>query len=392
MLNLFINNQNIMKTYQLILAAALVALASCTKATVDPVNTAKAEGDEIGFNVVNQKATKADDAIITGTTYGTDNHFNVWGWQSEAGDFSDVADNATSNFMTGLKIEWTKGRDNTRAEAWRNATNYYYWPFTGKISFLAIHPFTVAPTTVKWDDTNKKAKATIDNYTIDGDTKTTDLMFATNEGTRASNGDTPVNMVFKHALSQIQFRVRTNDNYTLDDVVFTVNSVTIHNIDLSGNVSYAWDNTLTTPAMAISWSNNNTQDENWAYYATPQEVTYAATDTEADLYGAANVMIPQPANADNTATPAVIEGTTITINYTMQQKTYPATTAEVTVAAPWTKVKEGDTEHDPAVAFAAWEPGKKYNYTLNFNLKEILFNPSAENWVSVDVATIDVLY
>lgn len=372
-----------MKTYQLILAAALVALASCTKATVDPVNTAKAEGDEIGFNVVNQKATKADDAIITGTTYGTDNHFNVWGWQSEAGDFSDVADNATSNFMTGLKIEWTKGRDNTRAEAWRNATNYYYWPFTGKISFLAIHPFTVAPTTVKWDDTNKKAKATIDNYTIDGDTKTTDLMFATNEGTRASNGDTPVNMVFKHALSQIQFRVRTNYDYTLDGVEFKVNSVTLNNIDLSGNLAYANN--------AFTWSNNDTQEETWAYYATPQVVTYAATDAAAALYGAANVMIPQPANADDPATPAVIEGTTITINYTMKQKTYAAITGTVIVAAPWTKVKEGDTEHDPAVAFAAWEPGKKYNYTLNFNLKEILFNPSATNWVNVEVATINVI-
>ena len=127
-----------MKTNQLILAAALVVLAACTKANVEPVNTGNLEGDEIGFNVVNQKATKANGAIISGTTYGTDNTFNVWGWQSPKADFSEFADDDASNFMTNLTISWTKGRDNTRSEAWRNAANYYYWPFTGKISLFAF--------------------------------------------------------------------------------------------------------------------------------------------------------------------------------------------------------------------------------------------------------------
>lgn len=388
-----------MKTNQLILAAAaLVVLASCTKSNVDPVNTAKTEGDEIGFAAVAQKATKADNAIITGNTYGEDNHFNVWGWQSAKdgidGDniaFSDISDNALSNFMTGLKIEWTKGRDTeNHGFAWRNAANYYYWPFTGKISFLAIHPFTVEPTTVKWDAGNKKPKATIDDYTIASGNKTTDLMFATNEGTRASNAETPVTMLFKHALSQIQFRVRTNDDYTADEVEFKVNSVTLNNIDLSGDLAYA-NNTFT-------WSDNDTQEENWAYYATPQVVTYAATDAAAALYGAANVMIPQPAyiHADAVGEPgdpgyvAEVPGTKITISYTMKQKTNAAITGTVTVAAPWTKVKERNTDYDPAAAIAAWEPGKKYNYTLCFKLNEINFDPKVTNWVEVEMSTINI--
>ena len=51
-----------MKTYQLILATALVALASCNKEEVTNTDV-NLESNEIGFNVVNRKATKANDAM-----------------------------------------------------------------------------------------------------------------------------------------------------------------------------------------------------------------------------------------------------------------------------------------------------------------------------------------
>ena len=366
-----------MKTNQLILAAALVVLAACNKTNVD-TNVAKLEGEEIGFNVVNQKATKANGEIISGTTYGHDNTFQVWGWQSEGGAFAEFADAAASNFMSNLTISWTGGRL-SRAEAWRNADNYYYWPFTGKISFLAVHPSTVAPSTTGWDATNKKPQATFADYTISDANKTVDLMLANNEGSRRADA---LPMVFSHALSQIQFRARTNEDYS-GDVTFTLNSVTLNNIDLSGDLAYA--------NSAFTWSDNAAQTENWAYYATPMEVAYAANDAAAALYGVANVMIPQNANSDNPATADVLEGTTITINYTMEQTNSAAITGTVTVAAPWTKVKEGDTSYDPAEAIAAWEPGKKYNYTLNFKLNEILFDPTVTDWVEVEMSTINIL-
>ena len=384
-----------MKTNQLILAAALVVLAACTKANVEPVNTGNLEGDEIGFVAVNKKATKANDAIISGTAYGTDNTFKVWGWQSQVGDFSEFADDAASNFMSNLTISWTKGAvPATHDLEWRNAEHYYYWPFTGSIGFLAIHPSDLAATsydelTPGWDASNDKAKASITDYTISADNKTVDLMFASKEGSRASIakvGDGKVAMVFKHALSQIQFRARTNEDYS-NDVTFTLNSVTLNNIDLSGDVAYANE--------AIAWSDNDTQSEDWAYYATPMEVAYAANDAAAALYGAANVMIPQPAyvhvDADPANSIAEVPGTQITINYTMEQTNSAAITGTVTVPAPWTKVKEGATAYDPAEDVLAWEPGKKYNYTLNFKLNEILFEPTVTDWVEVEMSTINIL-
>ena len=349
-----------MKTNQLILAAALVVLAACNKTNVD-TNVAKPEGEEIGFNVVNQKATKANGEIITGTTYAHDNTFQVWGWKSDAGDFSELSADAASNFMPNLTISWTGGRD-SRAEAWRNAANYYYWPFTGKISFLAVHPSTVAPSTTGWDATNKKPQATFADYTISNANKTVDLMLANNEGARRADA---LPMVFKHALSQIQFRVRTNDDYSAD-VTFKVNSVTINKIDLSGDLAYANSD--------FAWSDNAAQTENWPYYATTATVAYAATDAAAALYGDANVMIPQAANADDPATTEVLEGTTLTINYTMEQTGSAAITGDVTVGAA-----------------QEWVAGKKYIYTLNFKLNEILFAPEVTDWVDVNVATINIL-
>jgi uncharacterized protein (DUF2147 family) len=344
-----------MKTNQLILAtAAVLALAACNKDEFAPRNSF---GDEIGFNAVTRRSTKANDAIISGTTYGHDNSFKVWGWQSQAGDFSDVANNAASNFMSNLTISWTGGRDD-RSEAWRNADNYYYWPFTGRISFLAIHPSTVTPTTTVWNA--GKPKATFADYTITpGTNETVDLMFATNEGARQAD---PLPMVFKHALSQIEVKVKTEEDYT-SDVAFDVESVTFNNIDLSGDVTYAND--------AIAWEDNTAQTESWTYYGTVlEDIT-----KDYQVYGAAKVNIPQLATvADDPATTGVIEGTYLTIGYSMEQTGSAKITGTVKISKP-----------------QVWEPGRKYVYTLNFKLNEILFDPTVTDWVVVNVDTINIL-
>lgn len=367
-----------MKTNQLILAAALVVLAACTKANVENTN-ANLDSNEIGFNAVAQKATKANDAIISGTTYADDgtNSFRLWGWQSQAADFSEFDDDDPSNFMTNLKIEFCDGPDG-RANAWRNDDHYYYWPFTGKLSFLAIHPYEIASATTGWDAGNDVPKASIANYTITpGTNETVDLMFATNEGTRQSvvvAGDGKVGLVFKHALSQIEVKVKTDADYSRD-VAFDVESVTFNNIDLSGDVAYVND--------VISWSNNAAQTQSWVYYDTVLE---DITDAY-QVYGAAKVNIPQPANFDASALdPGHAKynaedavKATLTIGYSMEQTGCAKITGTVTIADPFLSNVDN-----------AWEAGKKYNYTINFRLNEILFNPSVTDWVVVNVSTIDI--
>lgn len=363
-----------MKKTQLILAAALVAFAACTK---ENVNLAVNEFDnEIGFNAVNRKAVRSNDAIISGTTYATDNTFKVWGWQSEAADFSEFADDDASNFMSNLTISYCGGPQ-SRANAWRNAEHYYYWPFTGAISFLAIHPSTIAPSSTGWDATNDKPQAAINDYTIVPATnETVDLMFATNEGTRNSvlAGDGKVALVFKHALAQIEVQVKTDADYTAD-VAFDIDSVVFHKIDLSGDVTYSND--------AIAWADNTTQTEDWVYYNTSLEDIVVTPQ----VYGAAKLNIPQPANFDASALdPGHAKynaedavKATITIGYSMEQTGSDKISGTVTIADPFLSNVDN-----------AWEAGKKYNYTINFRLNEILFNPSVTDWVDVNVTTINI--
>ena len=376
-----------MKTNQLILATAvaLMAITSCDK----PAEKFTEQNGEIGFNAVASMATKANNAIISGTTYADDNTFQVWGWQSQEGDYSEFTEGAASNFMNNLTIEWTKGAaPETHDYAWRNDDHYYYWPFTGKIGFLAIHPSTVAPTTATWDATNNKPQATIADYTISASNITTDLMFANNEGVRRADA---LPMVFKHALSQIVVKVKTDKDYT-NDLQFDVDSVQFNNIDLSGDVEYK-NGALTS----ASWTDNAAQTQDWMYYNT----VLANIDDDPQIYGAAIVMIPQPANIKASALDSSDPNydaddnvqTTITIGYSMQQLPKDKNakiSGTITVPAPWAKVKEGATTYDPAEAIPGWEPGKKYNYTLNFKLNEITFTPEVTDWIEVDVETINI--
>lgn len=377
-----------MKTYQLILAAALVALASCNK--IDVVDNNVNLDNEIGFTAVAKKATKANNAIIDGATYATDNTFNVWGWQSQNGLFTDtnLTDGVASNFMSGLEISWTVGRDanHTGGAAWRNAQNYYYWPFTGKIGFLAVHPSTVAPSTTGWDATNKKAQATFADYTISSTNITTDLMLAYAAGSRDAglDGQGRLGLVFKHALSQILVKAKTDEDYTLDGVQFDLESVTFNNIDLSGDLAYVNE--------VCGWSDNTDYTSNWIYYNTVKtDIKKTYTNADDYIYGAPILMIPQPGykhvdqvgEVGDANYVAPVEGTTLTIGYSMKQKDNAKITGEVTVAAPWVTTANDNID--------AWEAGKKYVYTLNFKLKEILFNPSVENWVEVNVQTINIL-
>lgn len=331
-----------MKKYMIILSAiAATAFASCSS-EITP--DAEELGNEIGFNAVAHKATKADGDIVTGTDFPKLNTFMVWGFQSDKGDFSELTAASTSNFMKGVKIEWTKGSDNTRAEAWRNAEHYYYWPTTGSIGFYAIAPSSVVPTTATYGN------FAIADYTI-ANAKTTDLMYGYAEG---ENRSTALPLTFNHALSQIAFVIRTDSDYSAD-AKFEVTKLTINNIDLTGNFAF------TKPATA-AWTDNTTLEEDFEFYATATEATY--NDAKGNDFGAPVVMIPQ-----STGTTAKM-----TIEYKLTQADGNVQTGTVT----------------PTLPTNFWEMGRKYIYTLNFKLNEITFSPTVTNWVAVNVAEVAI--
>lgn len=331
---------NEMKKFYFIATALLITLGACTNDESAP------EQNEIGFNAVTRKASKA---LIESGTLDIDKNlsFNVWGFYNKNGDFSTAT---SSNFMDGIKIEWTSGNESTKAPAWRNATKYYYWPATGKIGFYALFPSTVPIVDATTHFTNGFV---VENYEIkDNDgTKFQDLMYGYVAPGVQQTDKLP--LAFYHALSQIEFRLQIDDTYP--DAEFYVESIKINNVDLMADFSFKKPN-------ITDWSNEkNNQTGSITYLdGTSSKLVKTATDAEAALYGSGIVMIPQIMSA--------------------------ATEAETQLEIEYKLIQADDTEMTGTVfkdITTEWELGKKYVYTLNFKLNEIRFEPTASEWIDI---------
>lgn len=331
-----------MKTLKYFTILAVLGLTACTQNEIDTP-----ELNEVGFNAVVRKNTKA---IITGGTFAEDLKFKVWGYYTQKGDFSDVEATAAPNFMKGVEISYI---DNEAK--WRNATNHYYWPNQGKVGFYAFYPETTAPT-FAWG-----TGATIADYEISPNTQDVDLMYAYNVGPEQA----ALPMVFNHALSQIEFRYQTNATYS--DVEVKINSITFKKVDLTADFNQ--NNSLATPTAG--WSKNTDQTSDYSYYA---QISAAAVETAqgnpAATYGAPLLFIPQTAATADVVFTVSMQNTD-DITYTTKINLDP----ELNVANATT---------------GSWVLGKKYIYTLNFKLDEINFAPSINDWVEVQVSTVDM--
>lgn len=345
-----------MKKNLIILSAMVAAaLASCS---TEVTPAAEELGQEIGFKAVAQKATKADGAIITSAVFPEDNTFKVWGFYDKDATTAAVAlgEDSTPNFMNGVVISYTTNPVNT-TKAWRNADKSYYWPQTGAIGFYAIAPSVTTPAVAGI----KYGKLDINDYTITDQTRTTDLMYGYAVGMNRTDA---LPLVFNHALSQVEFKIKTDADYSAEGVKFSVTKVVIKKIDLSGDFSYSQPTTA-------AWTDNDNLAENFQYSATTQEAL-----KDAATYDAPVVMIPQnwrKLEADGTTvnTEALLD-----IEYSLKQVDESVQTGLVTVKLPWSE--NG----------SMWVMGKKYVYTLNFKLNEILFSPTVTEWVSVDATEV----
>lgn len=361
----------------LIILSSIVAAASFASCTKEVLPTVEENGMEIGFNAVAQKATKADGAIVTSTTFPEDNTFKVWGYYDKDATAADAINYSnTSDFMKGVKISYTTNPSNPDNKAWRNSEKSYYWPNTGAIDFVAVAPSTITTS----DDSKDGFK--VNDYTIAAaadatdKTRTTDLMYGHAAG---MNRTTALPLAFTHALSQIAINIKTNSDYkTNDGAEFYVDSVKINNIDLSGDLTY----TRSTDTGA--WSDNTDLNDVLVYSTTRQEAVYSATN--GTIYTNALVMIPQTFNtyvAASGSTPASGSKAQFEISYTLKQANSDEQSGTVYVDVPMSKVGSASSSY-------VWAIQTKYTYILNFKLNEITFSPSVNAWVEAQVVTSDI--
>ena len=320
-----------MKKNLILMGAAIAALSSCTQSEVLDVPESKA----IRFSSFVDKPTRAV-TEVTGLT-----NFYVFGNFGTDDSYGNTAYNNESNAQT---YYWAATGNKYRFGAYANGEN-------GKLTSTTQVSFSP---TVGTDGT-----LTFTNYAPqENDGKDLVAAIPTTYTVKGSeDGETKVNLTFKHLLSQVKFTFKTTDadTYTLK----------IHDIKITNAISTA---TCTFDGTDISWEGDTKVDYN---YDGIDDIA----DASASYQGSSvEMVIPQP-NTDQI------------------KVTFSATVSGGGLEGG----KTGNFEANLNYAVGSfsgttentWTPGYRYNYIATINAdqidetletKKINFEATVEEW------------
>jgi len=234
---------------------------------------------------------------------------------------------------------------------------------TSTINFLAVTEIGggVDKTTVTFD--NPYASGAEVELNGNNVLNQNDLMFAAGTGTHTEGGAyNAVPMVFKHALSWINFNVKTGTP-SIDGgkgCEIKINSITLNGAAFNGtlrlqNGKYNEETANTTDEVIATWTTLGT-----ANLAVPNAGGTAAEavvlDDSFEPFGNGLLVIPGTE-------------TSFTINYTLKQSDNTVNTYDYTYI-PQTP--------------GTWEMAKKYTYAITITLQEIKVNPTVTPWDDTD--------
>ena len=361
-----INNQKVMKKYFIIAAAAIVALAACTKSEIDtPAQK------EISYNAITAKNTVSK-AIIDHSFYApNDPAFGIWALYQPT---NWSTDKNVSDFWVGTaanasaQITNTTGTD---AGYWKNAAGIDYWPISGKLVFMGYSPYDHVSSKATigkgaGDDAGKVLLTVTDFNSATGDW-VDDLMYSDPveksandtgydhdgaDGTATLYDGVPV--MFHHALSMITVKAKAAATYT--GYTFAINSITL-----------TIDDKATLTAMAAPGSS---AVADWTEAGTEASKTLTLTSAASGLTTSYEAMsepvlvIPQTLDAS-----AGAGYDKLVINYTLTHNEV-ASTVEKTIYIQKASTLESLLKNT------------KYNLNLEFSLTEIKYSPDITPWES----------
>ena len=369
-----------MKKYIILAAAAVMAIAACTKTEVAPESQR-----EISFEVANGIQTKATGSVYDNGAFGTYAWFNN-----------------TNDFMVNEEVDKVGG-------VWKTVNNTFYWPKTGSISFISYSPFNGNNNAADSNPAITKNSITYTGITAGS----TDLMYAdratcssnVNEVTdsdTADSGFSGVPTVFRHALAKLSFKIKANfieytDNTTTPANTtsweVTVNSAKIGGFKTTGDCALAlnadgksWDKPVTTVGTTdyYVWTNLSGATTNQELVAAP----IVLTTSPHDLAAASGYVMPQVLEAG------------------AQQLTM-----EIHIKTTLSNGKTIEEDFNPTIdikdisSLKAWQMNENIVYTINIKPTAIAdpnnnddptdvvitFDPAVADWTNVDAsATIQL--
>lgn len=380
-------------------ALASMALLSACSSDNELANVETAANNAIGFHVVGNKAeTRAkivDNSNINGTK------FNVFAFTEDNKTFMG----STNYGNKGIKISFS-GEAESGKWGYTNPSDLRYWPeTTTPLNFYAVNPGITTKENGKemdlssvctWEINNTTQQITYlcaDEHGTSSEEGTgpkhsnIDVMYAIAKGQTQKTNSGTVKFKFKHILSQIAFKAKTQNA----DFVVDIKSIKLHNT-INGN-------TFTFPATAET----EPTQSNWANTAVApigaitigMDETKNITSAGTDVFTKPTLFIPQKLTAWTPSTKTKEEADNATpkqsyleISCKIKHKDFCIFGSESSYSTLY-------------VPFSAdWQPGKRYVYTLIFGggydaqgqaiLQPINFEAEVDTWKDANATEIDV--
>ena len=353
-----------------------VLLMSCSEEEIANVETSSRNA--IGFNVLSNAAETR--AIPTTPDNLTSTDFDVFAFTTDGTAFMGKVD--TDFGHDGVKIVYKNGKWD-----YDDANDLRYWP-TEALDFYAFNPGTVSEDMIvfySWEatkDVQKISYTCMDEYGSGTTHANYDVMYAMAKGQTKDMNNGIVKFNFKHILSQVVFKAKTQyDNMQVD-----IDVIKIHNFKFAG--------AFTLPAAADgtgSWSSSDLAFPHAFTVVKNANITVNSNTEATDITTNTPMLnIPQELTAwkvSETATKSKLEADNAKQCYLeiackiRQSGAYLLGSASEykTIYVPF-----GDT----------WEQGKRHIYTLIFGggyddqgeavLNPIQFDAETTGWVDAD--------
>ena len=357
-------------------------LMGCSDEEIANVETSSRNA--IGFNVLSNAAETR--ATPTTNTNLKNTDFDVFAFTADGTAFMGKVD--TDFGHDGVNIVYNNGKWD-----YKNASDLRYWP-TEALDFYAFNPGTVSEDMMafySWEatkDVQKISYTCMDEYGSGTTHANYDVMYAMAKGQTKDMNNGIVKFNFKHILSQVVFKAKTQyDNMQVD-----IDVIKIHNFKFAG--------AFTLPAAADgtgSWSSSDLAFPHAFTVVKNANITVNSNTEATDITTNTPMLnIPQELTAwkvSETATKSKLEADNAKQCYLeisckiRQSGAYLLGSASEykTIYVPF-----GDT----------WVAGKRHIYTLIFGggyddqgeavLNPIQFDAETTGWVDADNKDVNV--
>lgn len=353
-----------MKKYYFLAAGLLLMLGSCSQ---DDIVEANLGADEIRFAAVTNGSTRAAD---------------IYNPKEMPASFQVSAMSQGKVYISDDKIE----RKGSKAPyTWENSTGTRYWP-EDAVDFYA-HVNAGGAFVLN------SGAPTFNNFTVESAVGSqVDLLYAVKKG--ETKETTPVQLNFRHALSQIVFKARNES----ENIFVQIQGVKVMNVKGSG--TYTFPTASTDPNLPTADAANPNNRGSWALTNdnANYEVDFSLVDVKgsktnpttvnlSDEEGTALMLMPQTTDAwvpetypkpgvGNTNSYLLVD----CVIYNVADGS--ATTLPGDNVCLWGKKEENGSYTTKELAIPvkfAWEEGKKYTYTLVFGNGNGGYNPDPED-------------